>query len=297
MYLKITIYFLTVLFLFIACEEQGDTTPDNMITSEEYEEGVFYAKYDNGIDIEIKTNNPASFSTVPNRNTIDISEMGTAKGDYQPNLYWVKINWENGTEDLLPIIVSNYPQQAEETIHALSEMETDPEGYIIVFRHANADVGEDIGDASGIDEWWKSCDPQLARQIGELGIKRSEYIGEAIKKMNIPISLGISSEFCRARQTLETLELDFPVQIDGRLNHRNHNISPNPAYDDLEDIILENPQENGILIVVGHSNLEDNNPYLDYISPFNMYDGFLMKREEDQVKFVGYLPFEYWYLF
>jgi hypothetical protein len=132
---------------------------------------------------------------------------------------------------------------------------------------------------------------------GDTGRTRSAIVSNAFKNINIPVALGISSEFCRATQTLELLELDFPMQTDGRLNHDTYNTSPEPAYDNLEDIILENPQENGVLIVVGHSNLKDNNPYLDYIHPFSMYDGFLMKREGDQLRFIGYLPFEYWRLF
>lgn len=292
---RILISFFVLLLFLAACEEE-DNRPDNQLLSEEFAEGVFYAHYDNGIDITIKTNHPATFSPVSNRNTIDISDSGSVTGDYPPDLYWVNVSWQDGTEELLPILITPHPEQARNTVKALSEMDSDADDYVLVLRHANADVGEDAGPSSSVAEWWKSCDAQLARQIGESGKTRSKLMGDFIKNANIPLALGITSEFCRARQTIEFMEVDVPTQIDGRLNHETYNTSPNAAYDDLVDIVMENPQENGLLVVVGHSNLKDNNPYIDYIHPFNMSDGFLLKREGEQVDFVGFVPFEMWRL-
>lgn len=287
-------FFSLFFFLLVACEEE-DNTPQNQITSEEFSEGVFYSLYESGINIEIETNNPATFSPVSGRNTIDISETGSATGDYPPDLYWVNVLWENGQEELLPIVITTHPEDAKNTVQALFEMHTNAENYVLVLRHANADVGEDMS-GSDIPEWWKSCDPQIARQVGERGQVRSKLMGDAFNEAGIPVALGISSEFCRAKQTLEFMELDFPTLIDGRLNHSNYNISTKSAYENMEDIVSETPQGDGLLIIVGHSNLKDNNPYLDSIHPFNMSDGFLMKREGDQLNFIGNLPFEYWRL-
>lgn len=280
--------------LLIACEEE-DNEPDHFVESEEFNEGIFYAQYHaEGINFTIETSDSATFSAAEDKTTMDISETGNVTGQYEPGLYWVKVNWENGEEDLLPVAVTPYPEEARNTIYALSHMKDEGDNFILVLRHTNANSGEDVGDASGIQDWWKSCDPAIARQVDDNGKNKAKRIGDNIVKVNMPVSLGISSEFCRAKQTFEFMGVDFPVQIDSRLNHRNHNTSPNSTYHDLEDIILENPQESGVLLIVGHSNLMDDNPYSELIGDFNMADGFLMKRDGEQINFVGAIPFWYW---
>lgn len=288
-------FFLAV-FLLTACEEE-ENEPDHYIASEEFSAGIFYTEYlQEGISFSIETSDSATFSPAEDETTMDISEDGSVTGQYEPGLYWVKINWENGEDDLLPVVVTPYPQEAKNTIYALSHMETEGDNFVVVLRHTNANLGEDIGDDSGIQDWWMSCDPELARQVDDNGRYKAKSIGEGFQRVNMPVSLGISSEFCRAKQTIEFMGLDFPVQIDGRLNHHTHNVSPNSTYSDLEDVILENPQESGVLLVVGHSNLLNDNPYNDLIGEFNMADGFLMKREGDQLNFVGAIPYWYWSL-
>ncbi|WPP49167.1 histidine phosphatase family protein [Catalinimonas niigatensis] len=296
MSIKSLLPFFMLFFLLIACEEE-DNEPDHYIASEEFSEGIFYTEYHaEGINFSIETTDSATFVPAEDKTTMDISESGNVTGQYEPGLYWVRINWENEESDLLPVVVTPHPQEAKNTIYALSHMEEESDNFILVLRHVNANTGEDVGDESGIQDWWMSCDPDIARQIDDNGKYKAKTIGNNITKVKMPVSLGISSEFCRAKQTFEFMGVEFPVQIDGRLNHHTHNVSPNSTYQNLEDIIIENPQESGVLLIVGHSNLLDDNPYSDLIGDLNMADGFLMKREGEQINFVGAVPFWYWSL-
>jgi phosphohistidine phosphatase SixA len=64
---------------------------------------------------------------------------------------------------------------------------------------------------SPVVEWWKSCDPEIARQLNEEGKENSRKIGASIKKLNIPLAGSLSSEFCRAVQTIEFMDLDVEI--------------------------------------------------------------------------------------
>jgi phosphohistidine phosphatase SixA len=69
-------------------------------------------------------------------------------------------------------------------------------GYVIIFRHAAADVGADLLSA-GTGEWWKSCDSKLARQLNEQGKTDAADIGKAFKNVQIPVGRVFASEYCR----------------------------------------------------------------------------------------------------
>lgn len=84
-------------------------------------------------------------------------------------------------------------------------------GYVLVFRHAAADVGSDQLNSTEAN-WWKSCDSKLARQLNDQGKKDAADIGKALKNLQIPVSKLFSSEYCRCYTTAELMDLGMPVQ-------------------------------------------------------------------------------------
>ncbi len=78
-------------------------------------------------------------------------------------------------------------------------------GYVIYFRHAatnwsQQDRLETAGD-------WTSCDPERMRQVSVSGRATAREIGVAIRKLGVPVSQVLSSEYCRARETAMALGL------------------------------------------------------------------------------------------
>ncbi len=83
-------------------------------------------------------------------------------------------------------------------------------GYLLSFRHAAASTGSDqFGSLT--PNWWKSCDPALARQITDpIGYRQSDSTGFTIKLMKLPFDTTMTSEYCRCKQTPEYFKLGVP---------------------------------------------------------------------------------------
>lgn len=82
-------------------------------------------------------------------------------------------------------------------------------GYNIYFRHAATDWSlEDKVSAKGD---WRSCRPDRMRQLSDEGRRTARRIGEAIRRLAIPIHRVVSSEYCRTRQTAQQMNL-APVE-------------------------------------------------------------------------------------
>lgn len=83
-------------------------------------------------------------------------------------------------------------------------------GYVVFFRHAEANVGSDQ-PGTGAD-WWKTCDNTKMRQLSPNGMTQSADIGKTIKNLELPIEKIVSSEFCRASQTAQLMGLGVPIE-------------------------------------------------------------------------------------
>jgi broad specificity phosphatase PhoE len=86
-------------------------------------------------------------------------------------------------------------------------------GNVIYMRHTTADVGRDV---QGVGEWWKECG-EGHRMLSDKGREDAAQIGEAIRRLRIPISGVRCSEYCRALETVRLLSLGEP-KTDARLN-------------------------------------------------------------------------------
>ena len=80
-------------------------------------------------------------------------------------------------------------------------------------RHMTADVGRDV---QGSGEWWKKCG-EGHRMLSDKGRADAVQVGEAIRRLRIPISEVYCSEYCRAVETARLLSLGDP-KTDARLN-------------------------------------------------------------------------------
>lgn len=295
-YFKWIYFVILVPFLMSSCLEEA--REENMITSRDFIDGVFYLEHlDHGLQIKIETNKPAKFFPNPKLQTFEISESGFAQLELRQGVYWIDCVFEEKPNivETIPILIMQNKTNAIKTVSALKNMSTNNQGFALVLRHTDARLGDDIVD-SPLPEWWKSCDPNVARQMDENGRKNGKKIGDAIKKLGIPIGAAFSSEFCRAVQTIEAMELDLTIATDARLNHENAN--PNdPIFEDVFDIIRENHSA-GFQLLVGHYNIIDDNPHRNLFRPFNMSDGFLMEvNPQGNLEFVGSVPLYLWSLF
>ena len=86
-------------------------------------------------------------------------------------------------------------------------------GNVIYMRHVTADVGRDV---QGSGEWWKKCG-EGHRMLSDKGRADAVLVGEAFRRLRIPISEVICSEYCRAVETARLLSLGDP-KTDARLN-------------------------------------------------------------------------------
>jgi hypothetical protein len=91
-------------------------------------------------------------------------------------------------------------------------------GYAIHWRHANADVCQDVeplGTAADTKtpNWWKSCNSDCktatARQLNNEGIEQAKQLGQEMARLKIPIARVISTEFCRGVQTAQKMALKY----------------------------------------------------------------------------------------
>jgi phosphohistidine phosphatase SixA len=86
-------------------------------------------------------------------------------------------------------------------------------GNVIYMRHVTADAGTDV---QGTGEWWKKCG-EGHRMLSDRGRADAVKIGEAIRRLGIPISEVLCSEYCRAVESARLLGLGEP-KTDARLN-------------------------------------------------------------------------------
>ena len=89
-------------------------------------------------------------------------------------------------------------------------------GYVIYFRHAATDWSQKDQVTSVGD--WLSCDPSRMRQLSDQGRAVARRIGDAIRRLNIPVGRVLSSEYCRTRQTAQLMGLGPVVPTQAIMN-------------------------------------------------------------------------------
>lgn len=78
-------------------------------------------------------------------------------------------------------------------------------GYNFYFRHVSTDWSQSDGLRRADD--WLSCDPTQMRQLSDPGRADAVAIGNAIRKLEIPVSEILASPYCRTVETARLMEL------------------------------------------------------------------------------------------
>jgi phosphohistidine phosphatase SixA len=128
-------------------------------------------------------------------------------------------------------------------------------GYNIYFRHAATDWTRDDHVSTKGD--WTSCDPEKMRQLTAQGRDTARQIGEAIKRLGIPVGRVYSSQYCRARETARYMGLGPVALIHSIMNMRAAEfVGGRQAVVERARRVLSTPPQAGTNnIFVAHGNL------------------------------------------
>ncbi|HUH33567.1 MAG TPA: histidine phosphatase family protein, partial [Daejeonella sp.] len=146
------------------------------------------------------------------------------------------------------------------------------------------------------DNWWKSCDNTLARQLNERGKSRSTELGKVFKDLNYPITRVISSEFCRSVKTAELINSGPPIAQDARINHPEHNKTGKGLFNGMLEIMKEQPVDNKMTLMVLHHPVNETGtqgyPTFPKVSPFTWTGAYIVSVSADKtVSYQGAVSF------
>jgi phosphohistidine phosphatase SixA len=96
----------------------------------------------------------------------------------------------------LALALTTMPSLAQSSMRDVLE-EMKKGGYVVVVRHGRTNESADTKDASPLD--LSNCSGQLA--LNEVGKRQAQAIGEAFKKVEVPVGRVIASTYCRAMET------------------------------------------------------------------------------------------------
>ncbi len=128
-------------------------------------------------------------------------------------------------------------------------------GYIIYFRHSLTNSNQDDYITKAGD--WTSCDPAKMRQLTDRGRTTARRIGELIRLLEIPVDSIYSSEYCRARETAELLNLGSVITTLSLMNLRAADMTGGIEKVVERAILLieKSPEKGKNKVYVAHGNL------------------------------------------
>ncbi len=103
-----------------------------------------------------------------------------------------------------PPVAADDGMAADELVHALRDG-----GFNIYFRHAQTDWSQSDRIEKHGD--WTSCDPSRVRQLSDAGRDTARAVGEAMRRLEIPVGRVLASPYCRAVDTARHMALG-PVE-------------------------------------------------------------------------------------
>ncbi len=317
--------FCLLTLLFIGCVEEpvltdGQRTPV-VVTSAEYIDDLLFVP---GSNFQIQTNQATTFSS-PDP-LIKISPAGVVTRITSGEIVPIDI-----TSTLAGTKTRIYALGATDNAHdqpyADYHGKSDPDPYAsyvkgwktlqklpatggtygLIVRHADASVGRDFTFNSANagkmppNNWWKSADANLARQLNAQGRQRATALGEIVKDLGYPITRVYSSEFYRAVETVQLMNLGLPTTTDRRINHPSH--YPGNLFDGMLEIMGAQPLDNKITLVVTHHPINEPSPRADATFPkeasaFTWTGAYFVKLEADKkISYEGAASwdmFKYW---
>ncbi len=164
---------------------------------------------------------------------------------------------------------------------SLSPADLTDGGYILYFRHGRADLGKDCKDPEQ-GEWWKSDDPAQTRQLEEEGKLQAKVIGQAFKRLDIPVGAFLASEFRRAHDTARFMGLKpvnsvrslTPLTVYGELQPR------------LDSLFTTEPEQGTNTVLVAHGHVL---PIFE-----DLTEGSAVVFKPDQSEPVGTIDYQEW---
>jgi broad specificity phosphatase PhoE len=128
-------------------------------------------------------------------------------------------------------------------------------GYTIYFRHTQTDWSKDDHISKAGD--WKSCDPNKIRQLSDKGRETAKAIGRAIRALKLPIRRVLSSEYCRATETVRLMEIGTVKPTTDIMNLRAADYvgGRDAAVKRLQQVIAAAVAPGGNVVIGAHGNL------------------------------------------
>jgi len=128
-------------------------------------------------------------------------------------------------------------------------------GFVIYFRHAATEWSQQDRLTSAGE--WRSCEPDHMRQLSEEGRRTAERIGIALRRLAVPVSRVLSSEYCRTRETALRLGLG-PVETTRdvmNLKAADFVGGRDAVIERFRQRLSEQPLPGTNIVIVGHGNV------------------------------------------
>lgn len=317
------LFFIAVLV--VACKKpiESQNPQDGKITSSEFQDDLLFVTKNN---FQITASDSATYaSTDP---SITITPKGLIKRFTSGEVVTINVTWiKTGNTSKLyalgatddnhvnPFVkfhaaISDNPSgQYIQGWQTLRKLPISGETYVIVLRHADADWGKDYNlthpdNNPGPENWWKSPDSLLARQLNLQGIARATDLGIIFKDLQYPITKVVSSEFFRAVRTAQLINAGPEIGMDGRINHPDYIKTGKTLFNGLQNIINESPANGKMILISTHHPIneferEDVIPAtFPKVSAFNWTGSYFVKIAADKTityqGAVSYGMFNYW---
>jgi len=159
-------------------------------------------------------------------------------------------------------------------------------GYIVYVRHTQTDSKTEDKDLSDMS----NCATQ--RLLSDLGRENATKLGEAVKALAIPVGDVITSQFCRAKETVKLMKLQITTETADLNNDSGEPFVTKPESERrgaaLRKLLTVAPAKGKNTLIIGHVPNLRNAVSLDYA---NMKEGefaiFAPKKEEPGFELVG----------
>lgn len=281
-----------VVFVSFKCTKE-EAKPEPVIVSVDFYNRMLFIDQQN---YQIKTSESATFKKLSTNPNFTISESGLITQTTINVVHEIEATWTaDGTKTKFFVLAAsgtadkNHYLRGWKYIEKLYETDTTR---AIVIRHAEAIVGTDGETLPASTNWWTSCDSKLARQLSENGRKQSEYYGTVFKGVKMPIKKVFASEFCRAKQTAELMNLGLPITVDKRINGHFYNVSGVTSDVGMIKILEEQVATKGLLMLAAHYDISAG---ISKMGTLDMADSFFMKIGIDKkTAFQGIVSYPMW---
>lgn len=282
---------LVVLVSFKCTKE--DAKPEPVIVSNDFYNKMLFIDQQSH---QVKTSEAATFKKLSTNPSFNISETGLITHTTINVVHEIEATWAaDGTKTKFYVMAASGTADKNHYLKGWKYIEklyaTDTTRAIVI-RHAEAIVGTDGETLPASTNWWTSCDSKLARQLNENGKKQSEYYGTMFKGVKMPIKKVFSSEFCRAKQTAELMNLGLPITIDKRINGHFYNVSGVTSAVGMVKILEEQAATKNLLLLAAHYDISAG---ISKMGTLDMADAFFMKIGADKkTTFQGIVSYPMW---